>query len=187
MKTTKEHIEIYLLAATLLTTVVISALTLHQTTKNFEIERTSSFVARLNSKDMVDIRERVDRWLRSGESATALYQRSDLQNIPNGQSAEESKKQSEDAIETIANLRTLANFFQEFGTALQIDSVDEQYAYALAGGICIRYGDQLRPFIEASRVHNKRTQAYSEVSYLYSRMNEIDRKLGASVQLKGKL
>ena len=123
---TLKHLEVLLLAATLLATVIISALTLHQTTQNFQIERTSSFVARFNSLEQVSLREAVDRWLESGESATNLYVRSDpVFFCPSNTTVIVDPTNREDALKTIAQLRTMANFFQEFGTALKFGSLDE--------------------------------------------------------------
>lgn len=41
----------------------------------------------------------------------------------------------------------MANFFQEFGTALKIGSLNERYAHELLGAVFIRYATSLEPFI----------------------------------------
>jgi hypothetical protein len=169
---TLAHAEILLLALTLLATVVISALTLHQTTRHFEIERTSSFVARFNGEELVKLREFVDRWLESGETPHQLYDRS------NGVTADATSPNATlgkaDALETVSRLRTMANYFQEFGTALKIGSLNEYYAHELLGNVCVRYADALEPFIVETRERRKRPQAYEEVMLLKTKMQALD-------------
>ena len=71
-------------------------------------------------------------------------------------------------------LRTLTNYFQEFGTAIKHGMLDDDYAFDLLGGICIRYATQLEPFITETRSHRQRNKLYQEVFYLRSRMKELD-------------
>lgn len=170
-KLTLAHVEVLLLALSLLATVVISALTLRQTTRHFEIERTSSFVARFNGKEMVELREHVDRWIETKEAPASLYERSlvvDSAGLP----VEDAKA----PIEDIARLRTMANYFQELGTALEIGSLDEEYVHELLGAVCIRYADSLEAFIEETRRRRKRPQAYEQVFVLRARMEALDAK-----------
>jgi len=157
------HGEVLLLALTLLATVVMSYLTLRQTTAHFRLQRTSDFVARFNSRELVETREEVDRWVESGESPEALYARSQ------GKAAA-TTEESRLALATVANLRTMANFFQEFGTALKVGSLDERYAHELLGGVCLRYARDLKAFIEETRRVRGRPQAYQEVFVLEERM-----------------
>jgi len=172
---TLQHLEVLLLAATLLATVIISAATLHQTKRSFELERTSSFVARFNSQDMVALREDVDRWLETGETPSHLYDRSDLKRVNlDKQQAAQIRLDCEQALKTVAKLRTLANYFQEFGTALKVGSLDEDYAHELLGSLCIRYGKALEPFIMETRIRRQRPQSYAEVLLLRTRMETVD-------------
>jgi hypothetical protein len=172
---TLQHLEVLLLAGTLLATVIISLATLHQTTHNFQIERTSAFVARFNSQELVALREDVDRWLERGENPAHLYFRSDSRRTDPASSPQQIRNEADDALRTIAKLRTLANYFQEFGTALKIGSLDDTYAHALLGALCIRYGKALEPFIIETRIQRKRPQAFAEVFALCARMEAIDK------------
>jgi len=183
MKSTKpnwywssQSIELLLLALTLLATVVISALTLRQTTKHFEIERTSSFVARFNSQEMVALREEVDRWLGSNELPSHLYDRSDGKPLDTSIPPPNSDLSQEKALKTVSQLRTMANFFQEFGTAIKIDSLNERYAHELLGAVCIRYATSLEPFIMETRKRRQHQLAYQEVFSLKSRMESLDKE-----------
>jgi hypothetical protein len=171
-----ERTELLLLALTLLATVVISALTLRQTMKHFEIERTSAFVARFNSREMVELREDCDRWLETGESPAKLYD--DSLAIAAGTAIEEldPKDPAARAFRMVSKLRTMANYFQEFGTALKIDSLDEHYAHELLGAVCIRYATSLKPFILESRIRKQRPQVYEEVFSLKARMELLDQE-----------
>lgn len=172
---TPQRIELLLLALTLLATVVISALTLRQTTKHFETERTSAFVARFNSAEMVKLREEADRWLDTGESPAQLYDRS--LGKPADPANPNAALPTQDALDTVAKLRTMTNYFQEFGTALKADSLNERYAHELLGAVCVRYATSLRPFILETR--NRRVnqpKAYEEVFLLKSRMESLDNR-----------
>jgi hypothetical protein len=167
---TLQHAEVLLLALTLLATVTISALTLRQTTLHFRLQRTSEFVSRFNSKDLVAMREEVDRWVESGETPKALYLRSGVgSKAPAILSAD-----AQQALSMVANLRTMTNFFQEFGTAIKVGSLDERYAHELLGGLCLRYARELRPFILESRMVRGRPQAYEEVFLLEARMKTYE-------------
>lgn len=182
-----QHVELIILAATLLATVVMSYLTLRQTAQNAEIERTSKFVERLNSKDMVEIREDVDRWVETKETGEALYLRSHGKRKDGPPyTSDEARREAASALKTIAELRTMANYFQELGTALKIGSLNEVYAHALVGGLCVRYGNDLGSFIDASRDERKRKTAYEEVFLLRDRMHDIDLKLEAEAAAKAK-
>jgi hypothetical protein len=81
------------------------------------------------------------------------------------------------ALELIADLRTLANFFQEFGTAIKHGSLDEEYALDLLGALCVRYGRGLEPFILETRLRRGRKLAYQEVFSLRDRMIVLDPSL----------
>jgi len=169
-----KNMELLLLALTLLATVIISALTLRQTTRHFEIERTSAFVARFNSQEMVELREEVDRWLESNESPSQLYDRSFGPPIDPAETNPNSGLPPKQAL--VSKLRTIANYFQEFGTALKVDSLNEQYAHELLGAVCVRYATSLEPFIFETRKRLQRPQAYEEVFLLKSRMESLDKE-----------
>jgi hypothetical protein len=125
------HIELFLVALTLLATVVISALTLRQTTNHFRLERTTAFAARFNSAELVGIREEVDRWLETSESASRLYDRSFF---PRADAADSGAlTRSEDALATVKALRTFTNFFQEVGSAFKAGTLDNRYLHELIG------------------------------------------------------
>lgn len=179
---TPQRIELLLLALTLLATVLISALTFRQTTRQFEItnehfqvERTDAFVARFNSPEMVQLREQVDRWLETGESASELHDRS--LGKPVDPANPNSALPAEQALETVARLRTLTNYFQEFGTALKAGSLNERYAHELLGAVCVRYATSLKPFIlETRKRRPQQPLAYEEVFLLKSRMESWDKK-----------
>lgn len=169
-----QHLEVFLLAATLLATVLISAATFYQTKRHFEIGRTTDFVSRFNSQELVTLREDVDRWLETGESPALLYDRSERKTFDSTRSVSEVRSDIEQALKTVAKLRTMANFFQEFGTAIKIGSLNEDYAHELLGSVCIRYGKSLEPFIMETRKRRQRPQAYAEVFLLKQRMEEQD-------------
>ena len=180
---TPHHIELLLLAMTLLATVVISGLTLRQTTRHFEIttthyeiERTSAFVARFNSLEMVELREEVDRWLESKESPAQLYDRSIGTPVDPATANPNSTPTAQQALRTVSKLRTMANYFQEFGTAFRADSLNKRYAHELLGSVCVRYAILLEPFIIETRKRRQRPQLYAEVFLLKSRMEALDKE-----------
>lgn len=169
-----QHMEVLLLAITLLATVVISWLTLNQTTHHFRLERTGTFVSRFNSTELVSLRESVDRWLEGTETIDQLFDRA--KGISDPASNPRVSLGRADAVLTISNLRTLTNFFQEFGTALKSGVLDEKYAHDLLGGVCIRYGNELEPFIVRMRIERKRDTVYQEVFLLRNKMLIFDGK-----------
>ena len=172
---TSQHIELLLLALALLATVVISALTLRQTTRHFEIERTSAFVVRFNSQEMVELREEVDRWLESKESPSELYDRSIIKPV-DPSAAPNANLSHEQALKMVSKLRTMANYFQEFGTALKADSLNERYAHELLGAVCVRYATSLEPFINEFRKRQQQPKAFEEVFSLKSKMESWNPK-----------
>jgi len=159
-----QHWEVLVLAMTLLATVTISSLSLHEVRKDFRINRTSALAARFDSQEMLALREESDQWLETGETPSSLYDRAEK--WPN---REEAQKQ-------IAELRTFTNFFQEFGTAFEFNSLDEAYSQALLGAVCIRYANALEPFILETRKRRNRPQEYEEVFYLRKRMEALAAK-----------
>lgn len=173
---TAARVEVLLLALSLLATVVLSLLTLRQTTAHFRLERTAAFVARFNSPEVVALREHVDRWVETKSSPSDLYEDS-MASTPQGSTMQAARLSKDEAMKLVADLRTLANFFQEFGTAMKHGSLDEEYACDLLGAVCVRYGRDLRPFIEETRKRRNRPQAYSEVFLLKDRMIRIDPSL----------
>ena len=170
---TLQHWELIIVAVTLLTSSVFSFLTLRQTTDHFRIERTSGFVSRFNSPDMVSLRESVDRWLEAKETAEHLYARSKEPIVATDPAASGAQPDNPAKV-LVAQLRTMANYFQEFGTAIKIGSLDESYAHELLGAVCIRYGNELEPFIRETRIQRSRPQAYEEVFLLRDRMKILD-------------
>jgi hypothetical protein len=161
-----QHYEVLVLAMTLLATVTISSLSLHEVRKDFRINRTSALAARFDSQEMVALREDTDRWLESQETPSSLYDRAAIQGAAN----------RPDALKLLTELRTFTNFFQEFGTALKFDSLDEAYSQALLGAVCIRYANALEPFILETRKRRNRPLEYEEVFYLRERMGAMGAK-----------
>ncbi len=172
---TLKHAEVLLLALALFATVAMSAMTLRQTTRHFQLERTSAFVTRFNSQELVTIREEVDRWVESKETAKRLYERSGIGSAGSTAASPNDNSDAKQALAMVAKLRTMANFFQEFGTAIKVGSLDERYAHDLLGAVCVRYANDLRQFIEESRIVRGRPQAYEEVFLLEATMKALDR------------
>ena len=177
-----QRIELLSLALTLLATVVMSALTLRQTTKHFEIttrhfeiERTAAFVTRFNSPEMVELREEVDRWLESNESPSELYDRSKGTPVDHATARPNTVLLAEQALRTVSKLRTMANYFQEFGAALRTGTLNDRYAHELVGSVCVRYAIALEPYIIETRKRRNRPQLYAEVFVLKSSMEALDR------------
>jgi hypothetical protein len=168
------QINLIFVALALVTTVTMSTLSLRQTTNNFRLERTGAFVSRFNSLEMVELREDADRWLDSGETPAELYARSMVATAKGSDQTTREALDAKAARTQFARLRTLANFFQEFGTAYKFGSLDEAYAHDLLGGVCIRYSDALGPFIEFLRVQRKRPTMYSEFFWMRDRMKRLD-------------
>jgi hypothetical protein len=125
---------------------------------------------------MVELREEVDRWLESNESPSQLYDRSIGTPVDPATASANSSLTAEQALRTVSKLRTMANYFQEFGSAFRADSLNERYAHELLGSVCVRYAILLEPFIIETRKRRQRPQLYTEVFLLKSRMESLDKK-----------
>jgi len=158
----------------LLATVYMSWLTLQQSKDHFRLERTGSFVARFNSTEMVSLREDVDRWLATKEPPEALFKRSQSPPVTSGQVNDQAIAKAAAAMEQFTKLRTLTNYFQEFGSATKFGILADRYAHNLLGNVCVRYGEELGPFIEFMRSQRNRPGIYAEVEWLRNRMRELD-------------
>jgi len=168
------HLEVLVLSMTLLATVYMSWLVLQQSKDHYRLERTASFVARFNSTEMVSLREDVDRWLASKEPPEVLFKRSQSPPVASGQVKDQAITQAAAAMEQFSRLRTLTNYFQEFGAATKFGMLDDRYAHNLLGNVCVRYGEELGPFIEFMRSQRNRPGVYAEVDWLRNRMRELD-------------
>lgn len=84
----------------------------------------------------------------------------------------------DDARQSFQNIRGVCNFFQELGTAIKHDTLDEEYMWDVFGAIVKKYGEELRPFVEELRVRLQRPQLMQEFLSLVDTMKELDKKYG---------
>ena len=125
--------EMLLLVLSLLATVIISALTLRQATKHFQMERIEPIRGALQFEALVALREDVDRWLETKESPSHLYDRSlDSLDARNGRAG--ARGQTADPDEFLSGVP---------GSALEFGSLDRTLCARAPGRVCIRYATAL--------------------------------------------
>jgi hypothetical protein len=174
-------VELAILALTLIVTTTTGLGIYYQTTRHFDIERTTYMSERLNMKELVDAREVTDDWLDTKEDAKSLMDRAvdPYSQKPESQKTEEEKLASakaKKAAETVKSIRVFCNFFQELGTAYKHNTLDEGYMWDTFGAGVTKYGEELKPFVEELRVRRHRQQLYQEFSALTDKMKELNKK-----------
>jgi hypothetical protein len=174
-------LELAILAVTLIITSILGFAVFRQTTNHFAIQRTTYMIERFNQKELVDARDITDTWLRKKENAKALLDRAaylDGQEVDSQKAATEKSAlvtPREEARQTVQNIRVFCNFFQELGTAVKHDTLDED----VFGAVVKKYGEELRPFVEELRVRLQRPQLMQEFVSLVDKMKELDQKYGS--------
>lgn len=166
-------IELGVVCATFLVTLVAAIAVYRQTTRHFALERSTHFIERFNGPELVTARETVDSWLKSGEEAGKLFKRAEGQ-APEGE-----------ARVAVRDLRTFTNFFQELGTAMKHGTLDEEYVWDVFGGLVVRYGDELQPFVREHRRHTGRMTLYSDFDWLIERIREREAATGVEPASEG--
>ncbi|SRR6266446_822475 len=174
--------ELTILAVTLIITSLLGAGVYHQTSRHFTIQRTTYMIERFNQKELVDARDVADGWLRKKEDPRALMDRAkyadneELYSLKTDAEKSESEKMRDDARKTVQNIRVFCNFFQELGTAMKHDTLDEEYMWDVFGAVVMKYGVELRPFVEELRVRLQRPQLMQEFILLVDKMKELDKE-----------
>lgn len=193
-------VELAILALTLVITSVTGYFIYYQTSRHFALQRTSDMIERFNRDELVRVRKVTDEWLRTKECTESLENCSkvlvdswyiknhELQEAEaeNEESEKPSKKETIKSIkppkpeEIFEDVRLYCNFFQELGTAVTNDTLDEKYMWDVFGYNVKRYGEKLKPFIEEVRKQEKRETLFKEVFYLIDKMKKLDEKYDKS-------
>ena len=174
-------VELMILSLTLIVTTTVGLGIYYQTTRNFDIERTTYMSERLNTKELVDAREVTDNWLDTKEDAKSLMNRAV---DPYSQKLESQKTEEEktasakarQAAEIVKSIRVFCNFFQELGTAEKHNTLDESYMWDDFGAAVTKYGEELKPFVEELRIRRHRPQLLQEFLSLTEKMKELNKK-----------
>ncbi len=101
-------------------------------------------------------------------------QKPDLQKTENEKS--QSERERREATETVRNIVLVCNFFQELGTAMNHETLDEKYLWDVFGALVIDYGVKLRPFVSAYRIKKDRNTLLQDVLSLVDKMKDLDNK-----------
>ncbi|MDX6500481.1 MAG: hypothetical protein QOG23_3741 [Blastocatellia bacterium] len=174
-------VELAILSLTLIVTITTGLGLYYQTTRHFDIERTTYMSERLNTKELVDARDVTDKWLDTKEDAKSLMDRAF---DPYSQKLELQKTEEEklasakarEAAEIVKSIRVFCNFFQELGTAEKHYTLDEGYMWDAFGALVTKYGEELKPFVEELRVRRHRPQLMQEFFALTIKMKELNKK-----------
>jgi hypothetical protein len=175
-------LELAILALTLVVTVSLSFGIFYQTRNHFIIQRTTYMIERFNQKELVEARHRTEEWLLTKEEPKALLNRAykpEGQDSDSGKTSAEQAKSEEarkDGNETVVNIVLVCNFFQELGTAMNHESLDEKYLWDVFGALVIDYGQKLRPFIVEFRIKKQRETLLQDFLLLVAKMKELDKK-----------
>ena len=161
--------ELIILGLTLAVTLVTALAVYHQTSKYFTSERTSYYIERFNRTEIVEARDVTDRWLETKESPKELYDRA----------KDRTSLEGKEAGITLRNIRVFTNFFQEIGAAMKHETLDDEYLWDVFGGIVRRYGLELKPFVDETRIQLKRPAAYRDFTELVGKMEQLEKKYGS--------
>ena len=174
-------VELAIVSLTLIVTITTGLGVYYQTTRHFDIERTTYMSERLNTKELVDAREVTDKWLDKKQDAKSLMDRAF---DPYSQKSESQKTKQEklesaqarEAADSVKSIRVFCNFFQELGTAEKYHTLDEGYMWDAFGALVTKYGEELKPFVEELRVRRNRPQLMQDFSALTIKMKELNKK-----------
>ena len=161
-------VEVLVLSATLLATVLISWYTARQTRRHFRLERTQSFISRFNSPEMIETRQVVDDWLAGSENYNDLLNRYN--------------KREHEAVKIADSILTIANLFQELGVAFGHGAVDEHYTWDVFGGLVRKYWDSMEPFVQERRKQRERPTLLTDFEKLAREMRAYDEHRGVDQQ-----
>lgn len=155
-------IELILIAVTAIITVGSAIYVGRQANKHFLMQRSTRFIERFNSGDMLRIRPRVDALIASNPAW-----------------ADELRTLSEDQLDPdrrllFYDLVVFTNFFQELATAFKHQTIEETYTWDVFGNLILCYWSELRPYILALRASRERPCLYDTFEELAKRMEAID-------------
>ncbi|MCG8469718.1 MAG: hypothetical protein MJB57_16185 [Gemmatimonadetes bacterium] len=130
------------------------------TIAQFRRSRASSYIERFNSRDMMESRVSVDRWLRENE--TSADRLAALEDDPR----------------LATEVRQFANLFQELGAAYQLRVAHRKTVRRLFDALVVMYWERLRFWIREYRARADPT-LYARFEYLYEELRS-DKKRSAS-------
>lgn len=157
-------IEVVLIAITAVITVFTAVYVGKQANRHFLLQRSTRFIERFNSGDMLRMRPKVDRLLASSPDWTTelgVMRQGGLDGERRG---------------LFYDLVVFTNFFQELATAFEHGTIEEDYTWDVFGGLIRQYWTALRPYVLASREVSGRPTLYEGFERLAARMEEIDGK-----------
>lgn len=157
-------IEVVLIGITAIVTVLTALYVGSQANRHFLMQRSTSFIERFNSGDMLRIRPRVDSLIAANpdwDTQIASMKACTL---------DESQRQ------LYYDVVVFANFFQELATAFEHHTVEERYTWDVFGSLIRNYWTQLQPFVNAMRTVNGRPTLYETFEQLAQRMEALDAK-----------
>lgn len=157
-------LQLVLVSASLLATVLIAWFVARQTQNHFMVQHSQAFIERFNGDAMSEHRHRVDGFQKIGRSIQELLDGSAAD--PHGPDARVHE-----------SFRTSANFFQELGAALRHRMVKESMVWDDFGGLVKTYWRLLLPYIEEVRLRDNRPTLFCDFEDLALRMTAIDRKM----------
>ncbi len=151
------------------------------TARHFQWQRAAGYVERFNSDQIVRARATFDNWRTTGETLKSLIARS-ADRSQGKADAEKTASEKIDSERAAAaahidqDLRVFVNFLEELAIAMKYGTLDELYAYDSFGAVVIRYGEEMKPYIEEIRVIRNRPSLYEDIFTLAARMRALDRK-----------
>lgn len=136
---------------------------LYLTAYQFRRTRASAYIERFNSRDMLESRVAVDRWLREHQTTSARLEA--LENDPH----------------LLTQVRQFANLFQELGAAYQFRVVHRKTVGILFDALVVMYWEQLRFWVYDYRARLSPT-LYARFEHLYRQMHRQLRSSDRNVE-----
>lgn len=156
-------LEVALIAVTAVVTVLTALFVGRQASRHFRLQRSTHFIERFNTGDMLRMRPRVDSFVAREPEWEALLEKQQEASL------------DEETLVRLYETAVFANFFQELATALRHKTLDHTYTWDVFGGIVSHYWGALEPYVRARRLHGKRPTLYQNFEELVAEMRRLDR------------
>ncbi len=157
-------IEVILIGLTAIVTIATAIYVGKQANHHFRMQRSTRFIERFNTGDLLRIRPRVDRLLLSQPD------------WPQELAEMKAGKMDEERRLLFYDLVVFTNFFQELATAFEHNTIAEKYTWDVFGLLLRHYWRQLQPYVLAMRKAHERPTLYEGFERIAGRMHKFDGK-----------
>lgn len=135
----------------------------YQTSRHFRFQRSTHFIERFNSAEMIELRFEVDFFLADNPNWEKILKRY----LANELTDNNLKR-------NILKTLRFTNFFQELATAHKHKTLHEDYIWDVFGGAICMYWENLLPFIESYRKARLRKTLFQDFENVYHYMKKYE-------------